>query len=912
LALASGTRLGPYEILSSLGAGGMGEVYRARDGTLQRDVALKILPESFATDPERLARFRREAQVLASLNHPHIGAIYGFEESTGTHALVLELVEGPTLADRIAQGAVPVDDALPIARQIAEALEAAHEQGIIHRDLKPANIKLRPDGTVKVLDFGLAKLTAPSSPAGSAASVSLSPTITSPAMMTGVGVLLGTAAYMSPEQAKGREADQRTDIWAFGAVLYEMLTGRRAFEGEDLSDTFANVLKGDPDWSRMPEDTPSQIRTLLRRSLEKDRKRRLSDIADARLEIEDAYGMPTPKPRLSTPARFHLPFWWKVLPVGTMVVGLAAGYSAWMLRPISPPSVTRFVDVAAEGILLPNPNFSAIAVAPDGESAAFLADTRVFLRKFDRLVPEPLFDAGDGVPSRGVFFSSDGQWIGFWLKGYLHKISVSGGAPVVVCALATTPLGATWGADNSILFGGSDGIWRVSADGGTPRRVLTLRTGQRAYGPQLLPDGRTVLFTLAQTTDWNDAQIVVQSLEGGAPRTVLPGGTDGRYVATGHLVYALAGKLLAAPFDLSSLRTTGGSRPVGDVSVWQGTGTGAAQFAVSSSGTLAYLQPPTTFAAALRTLAWVDRQGREEVITAPGRPYVYARLAPDSSSIALDVADDNRDIYLWRLPLGPLERVTSDPASDRQPVWTPNGQYLIYGSDRNGPSNLFSQRPTAAAAAEQLTNSAVSIFPHTMSRDGRHLVARQNTIGDTGIDLVMLDVGNPPSGRATPTPLVHTSASEFNAEISPDQRWLAYQSTSAGNDAFEVYVRPFPDVNRDVRPVSTSGGTEPLWSRDGNELFYRAPNGAVMSVPVLKGATTWTTAPPVQIIGGANYALGRRGELSQYPYRTYDVSPDGRRFLMIKNSKSGEGSSAERIVYVQNWFEELKRLVPVP
>ena len=348
--------------------------------------------------------------------------------------------------------------------------------------------------------------------------------------MTGVGMILGTAAYMSPEQAKGRAADKRSDIWAFGAVLYEMLTGRRAFEGEDLSDTFANVLKGDPDWSRMPEDTPSQIRTLLRRSLEKDRKRRLSDIADARLEIEDASGMPTLKAHLSAPARFHMPFWWKVLPLGTMMVGLAAGYSAWMLRPISPPSVTRFVDVAAEGIVLPNPNFSSIALAPDGESAAFLADTRVFLRKFDRLVPEPVFDAGDGVVSRGLFFSPDGQWIGFWLRGYLTKVSVSGGAPVVVCALPTTPLGATWGADNNILLGGSDGIWRVSGDGGTPQRVITLGAGQRAYGPQLLPDGRTVLFTLAQTTDWNDAQIVVQSLEGGMPRAVLRGGTDGRYI----------------------------------------------------------------------------------------------------------------------------------------------------------------------------------------------------------------------------------------------------------------------------------------------------------------------------------------------------------------------------------------------
>jgi eukaryotic-like serine/threonine-protein kinase len=908
LALIPGARLGPYEILSPLGSGGMGEVYRARDTKLDRDVALKVIAPAYALDAERLARFRREAQVLASLNHPYIGAIYGFEDSGETHALVLELVNGETLADRIAGKPLPLDEALAIARQIADALAAAHEQGIIHRDLKPANIKITPDGTVKVLDFGLAKLNAPSGPTGRH-DLSQSPTITSPAMMTGIGVVLGTAAYMSPEQAKGREADKRSDIWAFGAVLYEMVTGRRAFEGEDLSDTFANVLKGNPDWSRLPEDTPSQIVTLLRRSLEKDRKRRLSDIGDARLEIEDAGRMPTREAHRSPLARLQVPMWWKILPVATMV-GLAAGYSAWMLRPTVPPSVTRFVDVVAEGIVLPNPNFSAIAVAPDGESAAFLADTRIFLRKFDRLVPEMVFDAGDGVVARGVFFSPDGQWIGFWLRGYLLKVSVSGGAPVPVCALPTTPLGATWGADNNILFADSDGIWRVSGDGGTPQRVITLSAGQRAYGPQLLPDGRTLLFTLAQTTDWNDAQIVVQSLEGKAPQPVLTGGTDGRYIATGHLVYALAGKLLAAPFDLSSGRTTGGSRPVGDISVWQGTNTGAAQFAVSSSGTLAYMQPPTNFPAALRTLVWVDRQGREEVITAQEKPYVYARLAPDDTSIALDVADDNRDIYLWRLPLGPLERVTSDPASDRQPVWTPNSEYLIYSSDRNGASNLFSQRPTEAAMAEQLTTSTVSIFPHTMSPNGRQLVARQNTIGETGIDLVMLDVSDPPSGRGTPTSLLQTNAAEFNAEISRDGRWLAYQSTSAGNDAFEVYVRPFPDVTRDVRRVSISGGTEPLWSRDGNELFFRAPSGAIMSARVPKDATTWTTAPPVQIVAGADYALGRRGALSQYPYRTYDVSRDGRQFLMIKNSKSGEQTSTERIAYVQNWFEELNRLVP--
>ena len=528
MALASGFRLGAYEVVAPLGAGGMGEVYRARDTTLNRDVALKVLPELVALDRDRLVRLKREAQVLAALNHPNIAAIYGFEESNGLQALVLELVDGPTLADRIAQGPLPLDEALPVARQIAEAVQAAHEQAIVHRDLKPANIKLRPDGTVKVLDFGLAKALEPVSAVS--ADATASPTITSPAM-TRIGVILGTAAYMSPEQAKGGAADKRSDVWAFGCVLYEMLTGRRAFECDDVSETLAAVLRGEPDWTLLPADVPVSIRTLLTGCLAKDRRRRIADFSTVIfvIDCQDQLVPASGSAMHSAPAA-SVQLWRKAIPAAAVIIiGLAAAYAGWMLKPGASRVVTRFAITLAEGDTF-TPGANWVALSPDGARLAYTANKRLYLRAFDQLDAVSIAANSAAIASpRTPFFSPDGQWLAFWQASQLKKVSVSGGAPVALCAMRVPPAGAWWATDNTILVGdGASGIWRVSGNGGTLERIIAVEAGERARGPQLLPDGRTVLFTLAATASSDEAQIVVQPLGGATRHTVITGGADAR------------------------------------------------------------------------------------------------------------------------------------------------------------------------------------------------------------------------------------------------------------------------------------------------------------------------------------------------------------------------------------------------
>ena len=905
MALAPGTRLGVYEIVSLLGAGGMGEVYRAVDTDLKREVAIKVLPASLAGDAERLARFRREAEVLASLNHPNIAHIHGLEKSDGAIALIMELVEGPTLADRIANGPIPLDEALPIARQIAEALEAAHERSIIHRDLKPANIKVRDDGTVKVLDFGLAKaLETTVARQDGNGQTSNSPTITSPAM-TQAGIILGTAAYMSPEQARGKSADRRADIWAFGAVLFEMLTGERAFKGEDITDTLANVLKTTPDWSRLSQTTPLPIRRLLHRSLEKDHKRRLADIADATLEIGDALTMPAYDVPVAGPNTARTSWRRGALALVAIFVGVAVWFVAWTMKPSPSGTVARFADPMSEGVAALNPNSSLLALSPDGTQIAYAMNNGLYVRALDQLEATLLVPSVGGLSPRSVFFSPDGEWVGFWNAGQLKKAAVSGGAPVTVCAM-TLPFGASWSADNTIVFAqGQAGIWRVSANGGTPEQIVTVQPGERALGPQLLPGGRAILFTWAKTANWNEAEVVIQPLNG-EPRHTVVTGTHGRYVPTGHVVYGLRGTVMALPFDLKSMAVNGNAVPVIH-NVWQGDVTGNVLFAVSSTGTLTYIPSPAIATATKRTLVWVDRHGGTEPIAAPPRSYVYPRLSPDGKRLALDVPDDNRDIWMWRLPDGPLERLTNDTTSDRAPIWTPDSQRIIFTSDRDGSvGHLFWQNAYPSATAVPLTSGQSATFAHTMSPDGKHLVARQNTTN--GVDLAIFDLASPPVGITVGRPLVHTVSTEFNAEVSPDGRWLSYQSDSSG--MFEVYVGPFPDVTSDLRQVSNAGGTEPLFSRDGQALFYRAPNGAVMRVAITPGPT-WANAPATQVVEGGPYVLGREGDLTSFPYRTYDVSDDGR-FLMIKNSEAlARASAASRIWVVLNWFEELQRLAPV-
>jgi serine/threonine-protein kinase len=897
LALTSGTRLGAFEIVSTLGVGGMGEVYRATDTNLKRQVAIKVLPQMMAADPDRLARFQREAEVLAVLNHPNIAHIHGLEKSDGTVALVMELVEGATLADRIAQGAIPLAEALPIAKQLAEALEAAHEQGIVHRDLKPANVKVRDDGTVKVLDFGLAKAL---EPADLSPEASQSPTITTPAM-TQAGVILGTAAYMSPEQAKGRAADKRSDVWAFGCVLYEMLTGRRAFEGEDVGDTLAAVLRGEPDWSVLPADVPPSIRTLLAACLAKDRRRRIGDMSAALFVIDHQAALAPALDALQHVAAPQKPLWRTAIPVAAAIlVGLAAGYSGWRLKPAPPRAVTRFAIVPADGFT------GDVALSPDGTRFAYSANNRLYLGAFNQLEPTPIA-GGESIglaAVRSPFFSPDGQSLGFWEASQIKKISVSGGAPVPVCTVGPPPFGITWATDNTILVGGgSRGILRVSANGGMPERIFTVNPGQYAAGPQLMPDGRTVLFTVASASG-DEAQIVVQSLDRGTRRTVIAGGTNGRYLPTGHVVYLLRGTLLAVPFDPASLSIKAGPVPVVD-GVLQAGGfvSLATQFAVSFDGTLAYV-PAEGFAAARQTLVWVDRQGREETIAAPPHSYDHPRLAPDGTRLALTISDDNGkpDIWVWDLARGGLSRVTADPISAQHAVWTPDGHRLIFNRD----NYLFWQAANGAGTAERLSErfNGSHLVPQTVSPDGKRVVFRGTDGRGGNSDLMILDVGGGRGFRPSePKPLVATPFEEYNAEISLDGRWLAYQSNRSG--VFEVYVRPFPEVESGQWPVSTGGGTEPLWGRDGRELFYRAPTGAVMRVEVAPG-TTWKAGSPAQVIEARSYVLGS-GPLG----RTYDISADGRRFVMMKNAESpAQTSAVRRIVVVQNWTEELKARVP--
>jgi hypothetical protein len=709
MSLAPGVRLGAYEVLAPLGAGGMGEVYRARDTRLKREVALKILPESVATDPDRLARFQREAEVLASLNHPNIAAIHGLEDAGSIRALVMELVEGETLADRIARGSIPVDEALPIARQIAEALEAAHEQSIIHRDLKPANIKLRPDGTVKVLDFGLAKALEPISAVGMDATAS--PTITSPAMMTGAGVLLGTAAYMSPEQARGKLADKRADIWAFGCVLYEMLTGKPAFGGDEVSDVLASVLAREPHWTMLPGQLSPVLATVLKRCLHKDRKHRMRDIGDVALALAGAFDT-TPEPAYAVEARRSLRG--RAIPVVAALVlgGLLVGLVAWSRSPAEPPrALSRFDHHVPPDQTFRSNGRAVLALSADGRHFVYNTERGLYLRSMGALEAQliPGTETRPGhvdlqVPA-GPFFAPGGESVGYFEGGELKRIDVSGGAPFVICAAERT-FGASWETDNTILFGQSGrfgsvragperaGIMRVSANGGMPQLVVPANEGEFLYGPQLLPGGDAVLFTATTAIGgnrWDAAQVVVQSLSSGK-RTVLLRGSDARYVATGHLLYAVEDALFAVPFDPARLALLGGPVSVANGLVRAGDQarqTPAANYAISDNGTLVYLmgggfQGSSPFG----TLVWVDRRGREEPLGAPRRRYSAPRLSPDGTRVAFEARNPHSDMWIWEIRRRLLTQVTSDAASDVLPVWSSDGQRLVWASDRAGGQSL--------------------------------------------------------------------------------------------------------------------------------------------------------------------------------------------------------------------------------
>jgi serine/threonine-protein kinase len=900
-----GRTLAHYQVVAPLGAGGMGEVFQARDTKLGRDVALKLLPDAFARDPERLARFEREAQVLASLNHPNIAAIYGLEEAGGVRFLVLELVPGETLADKVAGRGLPVDEALALCRDIAEAVEAAHERGIVHRDLKPANVKVRPDGSVKVLDFGLAKAFAGDSVTSD---LTRSPTITSDGTRT--GVVLGTAAYMSPEQARGKPLDRRTDIWSFGCVLYEALTGRQAFLGETVSDTIAAILRGEPDWTSLPEGTPPRLRELLARCLEKDPRRRLRDIGDARLEIEGiaSGAFATPLAAATTaasasagaPARRSAALPWAIAAVASLAaLALAAillsrgGHSPEPRRPL-----TTFSIAVPQATPLELTSRPAIALSPDGTRLVCVAgrdlNTRLYLRDMSRLeaVPMPGTEGGSGP-----FFSPDGEWVGFFAEGKLKKVSVQGGPPLTLCD-APDSRGACWGGDDEIILEPqfTGGLFRVPAAGGDPEPLTVPDTTQNERThrwPEILPGGGAVLFTIGteeSPDNYDDARIAVLSLASGERKALPLTGSYTRYSPTGHLVYMRAGALLAVPFDLARLEVTGAPVPIFD-HVQTDPTTGAANFAFSSIGSLAYL--PGAYRNPERSLVWVDRSGAVEPITDVRRPYEAPCLSPDGQSIAVSIrlgpTGSSEDVWIYGIARKTLTRFTFNSGS--LPTWSPDGTRLAYASSQDGPPNLFWKLADGSAGEERLNPAPLLEGPTSWSPDGRTLsFMRLDSTGTPDIWVLPLD------GERVPKPLVRTEFDEWGGFISPDGRWIAYVSVETGRP--EVYVRGFPEP-RGKWQISSDGGEFALWSRDGRELFYLSGDKMM--------AVTISTSPSFRA-AASTLLFEKHFYRAQLALRAYDVAPDGQRFLMVQEDETV--SVATQINVVLEWFDELKRRVP--
>jgi serine/threonine-protein kinase len=900
-----GQRLGSYTLRSLLGVGGMGEVYRAHDATLGREVAIKVLPPAFTSDPQRRARFEREARLLATLNHPNIGAIYGLEEVGGVRALVLELVEGETLAERIAGGGraaganapgLPLAEARPLARQIAEALDAAHEKGIVHRDLKPANIKITPDGAVKVLDFGLAK---PARPDRSRPDLTESRD----------GVILGTAAYLSPEQARGHSVDKRGDIWAFGCVLYEMLTGRLAFAGDTASDTIAKILEREPDWSALPASTPVAIRRLLHRCLAKDPRQRFRDIGDVRIEIEAIDEAPTgvsgaaPSASSVKTRTARLPW----VAVGALAFGLVLALTLWApWRPAPPGMAMRFTtDLSADGSLansIANQYGDAAVLSPDGTVVAFVAQKgesgkrQLFVRRLNQLHATLLSGTDDAL---SPFFSPDGLWIAFSAEQKLKKIAATGGASTVLGEV-TELRGGAWGEDGTIVFSASRKagarLFRVSSEGGKSEALNTLAEGEVAQlWPQILPTGRAVLYTSAGVVgDYNGGELVVQPLPGGPRKILLRGGFHGRYLASGHLVYIHDGTMFAAPFDLDRLELTGQPVPALE-GVSSNSVTGGAQFSVSATGTVLYL--PGRMIGAGIPLDWMNRDGTTSPLRVTPANWFTPRFSPDGRQVALEIREGSSDIWVYGWARDTLVRLTFDPARDTKPVWTPDGRRVVFASDRADKSarNLYWQRADGTGDAQRLTKSTSEQEPGSWHPSGKLLAFEEN------LKLMILPIaGDEASGwkPAAPYPLSNSPFREGHPMFSPDGRWLAYMSNESGR--IEVHVRPFPGPGGRWQ-ISTSGGGHPTWSATKRELFY-GTQGQIMVAAFSADGRTFRAEKP-RLWSGAHYETRGTAQM-------FDLHRDGVRFALAPAAQAPVGAKLDKVVFIFDFFDELHRIVP--
>ena len=909
MTVEGGAAFGPYQIVSHLGAGGMGEVYRAKDTKLGREVALKILPASFTNDPERVARFRREAQVLASLNHPHIAQIYGLEEANGTQVLVLELVDGESLDKRIARGPIPVDEALAIAKQIAEALEAAHEKGIIHRDLKPANIALTRDGQVKVLDFGLAK--AVESTSGSIDAMN-SPTITSPAMMTGVGVILGTAAYMSPEQAKGRAADKRSDIWAFGSVLYEMLVGKRAFDGEDVGDVLASILKAEPDWTLLPAATPLTTRRLIRECLAKDRSKRVGDIAVAQFVLPgagaDEFGASGAVGSRGTRMIAAL----SGALLAAVVALAAAGWVLWQ-RPGFSAQVRRFTLPVSSGVVFGAGARPILGFSPDGTQFAYVANGMLFLR------PLSQFDAQQipGVESKDTFagalshpvFSPDGKSIAFYslIESAFKRVPITGGTPITLCH-AQNPFGMAWSGDTIVFGEGRDGIFRVPAAGGTPEQIVKVNANEVADGPQPLPDG-SILFTLAKDIGrdrWDKAQVVVQ-LTDGRRLTVIDGGSDGRYLPSGHLVYAVGGTVFAVAFDLNRHKTSGVPVPVIEgVRRSVSAGSGVAHYAVSATGSMVYIAGPSANLTT-RGLVFADVSGGSAPVAVPLGLYQHPRVSRNGKLLAVE-KDEGAEANVWIYDLSgssQLRRLTFG-GHNRFPIWAGDGERVAFQSDRDGDAAIFMQRAdVSGASAERLTKAQAGEMhtPESWSPDNGALLYTILKDGIYTLFSLALDTHKTQEFGAV------KSAEPIGATFSPDGRWVAYsQNDHAGGSPSPnrgVYVQPFPPTGERYQVPKQRLDFHPAWGPTASQLFFVPTVGRFSMV-------TMQTKPAVTFGAVVERPVAVPHDRVSTEFRDFDITPEGRLLLTtVGDDRSGSANTGPpQLRVVLNWTEELKQRVP--